>query len=82
MVVARAAESEQGDMVAQLQTIAAQVKGAREPAPFLIFKTIQLILPRLRTHSGWLATDSLGFCDQSAHFAEQRSSALWVVHSF
>jgi hypothetical protein len=38
---------------------------------------LSLVL-RLRTHSWWLATDSLGFCDQSAHYTQQFSSLRWV----
>ena len=45
---------------------------------FFLFKSIQLRLPRLMTHFGWLAADSLGFCDQSTHFTEEYSSAVWV----
>jgi hypothetical protein len=33
---------------------------------------------RFMTHFRRQATDSLGFREQSAHFPQQRSSALWV----
>jgi hypothetical protein len=41
---------------------------------------VELRLPV--AHFGWLATDSLGFCDQSTHFPEERSSAGWSVAVF
>jgi hypothetical protein len=41
-----------------------------------------LRLFRLLGHLGRLATDSLRFCDQSAHYTQQFSSLRWVGSGF
>ena len=54
------------------------VGSRRREVDVAAFVKQMLRLLRFMSHFGRLAADSLGLCDQSAHYTQQFSSLLWV----